>query len=106
MVGGNYSAADFSACGRLMQQLRQRYPTESAYRNELSRYGISQQILEEHIRRQLKVLQFISFRFGSGNPYVAPSSPKDLTPTGRDLSNWLDKMRKQTRIVFKMRSLQ
>lgn len=103
MLGGNYSFWDVSAKERLLQQLRQRYANEATYRRALRRYGITQQMLEDHLSSQLNDLQFMSFRFGSGN--LSITSPKDLTPTGTDLLKWLAKKRKETRIVFTMKNL-
>lgn len=82
------------------------YSTEAAYRSVLKSYEITQRMVENHVRRQLPVLQFINLRFGDLNATVP--SPAALASGGEDsvaFVNWIDGLRQQAQIVFKMKNL-
>jgi len=103
---GAYPEPQAPRVDQLFQQIRRRYPTAAAFQAALAQAGISEQQLRDQLRWQLKVLEFIRIRFGTGTPGAeASASEANDAKTNQQLFTWLDETRKQTRVVFKEGSL-
>ncbi|MCU1338150.1 MAG: hypothetical protein JWO19_3731 [Bryobacterales bacterium] len=99
-----YPAPDPAEADRLVEQIRQRFPNEEAYRRELAAYGITEDLLREHLLWQLTVLRFVSLRFQVAAGEGAPASNGDAV--NEQFFAWLDQSRKDVRIEFKREDLQ
>ena len=97
---GRYPDPDPALVNRLLQQIRQMYRSEAAFRQALTTYGITQDELMEHLRWQEAVLQFIAVRFRSGG-----ASESTQNDPNQPFFTWLDETRKQIRVLFKEESL-
>jgi len=96
IMAGRYPEADEAAVQQIFKQIRQRYPSEAAFRQVLNSAGITQDELMNHLRWQQTVLQFISVRFGAEG---------GAEQGNQQFFRWLDETRQQTRIVFKEENL-
>jgi hypothetical protein len=104
LKNGIYPPPDPAEAERLKKQIRGRASDDAAYRRGLTAYGITDEMLQEHLLWQIAVLQFISLRFH------VPSD-NGSAATGTDAVNqqffaWLDQSRKDARIEFKRMELQ
>jgi hypothetical protein len=50
----------------LYQQVRDRFPNEEAYQEELRKYGLTDTGVRQHLQWQLRTLRFIEYRFQPG----------------------------------------
>lgn len=66
LQAGLYSSPQPSEVDTLLQQLKQSFGSEAAYRNALKAYLVSEEDLRKHLNWQLTVLRFINIRFASG----------------------------------------
>jgi hypothetical protein len=66
LQAGLYSNPEPSEVDALLQQLRQSFGSEAAYRSALKSYLVSEEDLRRHLNWQLTVLRFINIRFASG----------------------------------------
>jgi hypothetical protein len=103
MEAGLYPLPAPAEADRLLQQVRQRYPGDSAYRRGLAAYGISEEMLKQHLLWQLAVLRFIGLRF------QAAAADRESGPRPEDSNQqffaWLDQSRNALRIEFKTADL-
>lgn len=102
METGLYQAPAKAEVERLLEQVRQRRPGDAAYRRALAAYGITEDMLREHLIWQLAVLRFISLRFQAAAANDAESSPDAVN---EQFFAWLDQTRKEARIDFKREDL-
>jgi len=105
MNAGLYPPPDPAEAEGLLKQVRQRYSDDAAYRHGLQSYGITNDLLKEHLLWQIAVLHFISLRF------QAPANSGEPAGSNADAVNqqffaWLDQSRKDARIDFKRTDLQ
>ena len=56
----------------LHRQVRDRFPNQGAYEDELSKYGLTDSGIRQHLQWQLMTLRFIEYRF---QPSVQVSEP-------------------------------
>ncbi len=96
IIAGRYPEADEAAVQQIFRQIRQRYPSDAAFRQALHRDGITQDELMEHLRWQQTVLQFIAVRFGTEGGGADGN---------QQFFRWLDETRQETRIVFREENL-
>jgi len=96
MEAGLYRAPSRAEVDQLLQQIRQRFASEAAYRRELNAYGISVDLLKEHLLWQIAVVRFVGLRFQGS----------DADAVNQQFFTWLDESRKTSRIDFKVPSLQ
>jgi len=96
MEAGLYRAPAPAETGRLLQQVRQKFVNDAAFKRELTARGLTEDVLREHLLWQLTVLRFIGLRF--------PGSDGDAV--NQQFFAWLDQSRKTARIDFKLESLQ
>src|SRR6202171_3261219 len=66
LQAGLYSNPEPSEVDALLQQLKQSFGSEAAYRSDLKSYSVSEEDLRRHLNWQLTVLRFINIRFASG----------------------------------------
>ncbi len=66
LQAGLYSSPEPSEVDALLQQLKQSFGPNAAYRDALKSYGLSEEDLRNHLTWQLTVLRFINVRFASG----------------------------------------
>jgi peptidyl-prolyl cis-trans isomerase SurA len=66
LQAGLYSSPQPSEVDALLQQLKQSFGSEAAYRGALKSYLVSEEDLRQHLNWQLIVLRFINIRFASG----------------------------------------
>ena len=66
LQAGLYSSPQPSEVDALLQQLKQSFGSEAAYRNALKSYLVSEDDLRKHLNWQLTVLRFINIRFAGG----------------------------------------
>ena len=66
LQAGLYSSPQPSEVDTLLQQLKQSFGSEAAYRNALKAYLVSEEDLRKHLNWQLTVLRFINIRFANG----------------------------------------
>ena len=66
---GNYPLPSDTEVADMLQKLRQEdFRTAAQYREALTRYGITEQQLKDHLRWQLAALRFTDARFRPGMP--------------------------------------
>jgi hypothetical protein len=58
-----YPLPQLDEANDLYQKVRSRYPSDAAFRGDLSRYGITEDDLRRHVWWQLTTLRFIDFHF-------------------------------------------
>ena len=58
-----YPLPQLDEANDLYQKVRSRYPSDASFREDLSRYGISEDDLRRHVWWQLTTLRFIDYRF-------------------------------------------
>jgi len=58
-----YPLPQLDEANDLYQKVRSRYPSDAAFREDLSRYGITEDDLRRHVWWQLTTLRFIDFHF-------------------------------------------
>jgi hypothetical protein len=58
-----YPLPQLNESGDLYDKVRSRYPSDAAFREDLSRYGITDDDLRRHVWWQLTTLRFIEYRF-------------------------------------------
>lgn len=104
METGLYPAPAPEDADRLLRQVRQRFPNDAAYRRELANYGLTEDLLKEHLLWQLAVLQFISLRFQTAG--ADSNDASNSGATNQQFFDWLDQSRKEIRIEFKQGDLQ
>ncbi len=54
------------AVEQMLKQIRDRFPTQARYQQELQKAGVTEDELKEHFQRQVATLRFIDFRFRPG----------------------------------------
>ncbi|MEO8048772.1 MAG: hypothetical protein ABI833_00020 [Acidobacteriota bacterium] len=69
---GLYSIPDPSEVDSLLQQLKNGFGSDAAYRRALATYDLSEADLRKQLNWQLTVLRFVSLRFGGGAPVPEP----------------------------------
>ena len=104
MEAGLYPLPAAAEADRLLQQVRQRYSGDPAYRRGLAAYGISEEVLKKHVLWQLAVLRFIRLRFQS-TAAADGESGSSLDDSNQQFFAWLDESRKALRIEFKSTDL-
>jgi hypothetical protein len=67
LQAGLYLSPQPSEVDALLQQLKQSFGSEAAYRSALKSYLVSEEDLRRHLNWQLTVLRFINIRFASGS---------------------------------------
>ncbi len=65
---GLYSSPDPSEVDSLLQQLKNGFGSDAAYRRALATYDLSEADLRKQLNWQLTVLRFVSLRFSAGAP--------------------------------------
>ena len=65
---GLYSSPDPSEVDSLLQQLKNGYVSDTAYRRALATYDLSEADLRKQLNWQLTVLRFVNLRFSAGAP--------------------------------------
>lgn len=93
---GVYVESDPAEVDKLLQQVKQAYGSEAAYRNALAAYGITESMLKDRLDWQTKVLRFVEARFGGDQ------AGKQVN---QQFFSWLDETRKQARVVIKVEEL-
>jgi len=108
---GNYpqpSANDADNVLRAFQ--KEHYPSPEAFQAELQKYGITEELLKQHLVWQFTALHFTDVRFGGAMPSestAATSADRQATADGspatvdQQMEAWLKEARAQTRVQFK-----
>jgi hypothetical protein len=96
MEAGLYLPPSSAETSQLLQQVRQRFATDTAYTRELAARSLTEDLLKEHLLWQLAVLRFVSLRFQGS----------DADAVNQQFFAWLDESRKTARIDFKVKRLQ
>jgi hypothetical protein len=76
----------------LAQIKRERFPTDSIYRETLAKYDLSEEELKQHLLKQLATLRFVDLRFQAG--IQVPESEMQKYYEKRLLPEWHNKDRK------------
>ncbi len=111
MMAGGYNQPTDADVETLLRTVRQQhYPTESAYRAALERYGITEDELKKHLRWQVQALAFTELRFQTGLPEPQSTDTQGANRSANNvdeqLDAWLKEARSQARIDFKKEAFQ
>jgi hypothetical protein len=102
LKSGFYDVPDESAVQERLDSIRQQFADEDAYRRRLADYEINEKMLEEHLRFQIAVREFIQLRFG--NPF-AEQSAIERANTEERFRLWLADRQRDLRIDYKDETL-
>lgn len=113
---GGYEAPPESEADTLLANFRrQHYPSESAFRAALGKYGLREQELKQHLLWQVAVLRFTQQRFQPGIPgppvqtasrYRAGAAPAPANTVDQQMDAWLRQTREQTKVQYKQEAFQ
>jgi hypothetical protein len=116
MTTGSYPMPSDSEAAEMFASFRkENYPDDARFREALQKYGLTEEVVKQHLRWQVATLKFTEMRFPSG-PFAAPlesadrsrEAASDGTPEGPDgrLEAWLKETRSNTRVQFKPEAFQ
>ena len=107
---GNYPQPDAAAGERLLGEFeKQHFRTHAEFEQALRQYGITAEVLKEHLLFQAAAIQFTDLRFSAGPRNEADRTAPGATPApslDQQLDSWLKQVRAQTRIEFKKEAFQ
>src|SRR5262249_21568213 len=111
MVMGGYNQPTDADVETLLRTVRQQhYPTDSAYREALTRYGITEVDLKKYVRWQVQALAFTEARFQTNLPDPQSTDAQGANRTENNLDQqieaWLKEARSQAKIQFKKEAFQ
>jgi hypothetical protein len=101
MRASGYPEAAPKEAAQMLAELRKRFPSQAAFRQAQAKQGIDGEVLTRRLEWQAAVLAFVARRFASA---------QEVESAGVDAINdsffsWLDTMRRQTRIIYKVPDL-
>ncbi|HLK66888.1 MAG TPA: hypothetical protein VKU19_25820 [Bryobacteraceae bacterium] len=105
MAAGSYPKPTPGDAQAVLQKFRQEhYPSAAEFQAALTRYGITEQQLQEHLLWQLSAVRFADLRF----PEISePASADRQAPSGdQQMDAWLKDSRSQVRIQFRNEAFQ
>jgi len=114
LASGGYSAPEKSQADKVITNLIDtRFHGRAAYQQKLKQYGVSEDLLKEHLLFQLQAIEFTDLRFAPAPTNEAdrtatpvsdgepPAKPVVSDKVDQQLEAWLKQVRSQTRVEFK-----
>ncbi len=112
-VGGYDQPKPEQADAMLANLRRERFPTETEFKDALNRYGVTEQELKRHLLWQLAALRFTDARFGTTTgPVEEAANTRERSADASEpavdqkMEDWLKQARSSTKISFKQEALQ
>jgi hypothetical protein len=117
MKVSNIAGVPASEADTILQNfIRNQYPDAARFRADLTKYGITEQDLKQHLAWQVAAIRFTDSRFQAPAPVVENEQAANRAQPGSDSSQtssvdeqmgaWLKATRAQTRIQFKKEAFQ
>jgi hypothetical protein len=107
MQMGNYPQPSGAEIDSMLANLKkERFPQESEYRDALTRYGITEEILRRHLGWQLSAIRFTDARFSAdpatdGDSANRASAAAPAAAVDQQLDAWLKQTRAGVKVQFK-----